>query len=257
MDIDVTGIEHEKPSAARRVLETAGITVGACPLPIELRHDDRTFRAGLKCLDRVAALAAEVGVSVMYQPVPAASDAPVTKLMPILQRRWAACAEVLRRRDIGLAIEPLGSLYRRNEGKYEFIWRLEEACSFASSCGPGVGVLVDSWHWHLSGGTTQDIVDVGDHILHVHVADVPDAPPAMLRDDQRVLPGEGLVDFDGFFGSLTVIGYRGLISPEVPGTWSAGMSRYESARYGLEATQKALIRRSSISERSPSRRFVG
>ena len=48
------------------------------------------------------------------------------------------------------------------------------------SCGPNVGLLLDSWHWHHDpDASTDTIVEAGrERIVHVHLNDSPGLPPA-------------------------------------------------------------------------------
>jgi sugar phosphate isomerase/epimerase len=236
IDLDLSEVADVDPAALREKLGVGRLRPGASSLPVELRADDAAFNESLGFLRSVAPLASGIGVRVMHRSLPASSDTPFSELWPVLQRRWSECAAVLREHDILVAVEPLGTPYRRREGVHEFICRLDMAADFAVACGEGVGVLVDSWHWHLSGASASDIVDLGELIVHAHVADVPELPAGVLRDDERLPPGEGMVDFDAFFGALAVTGYEGLVSPEVPGSWSEGLDTIEAARRVLEST---------------------
>ena len=87
---------------------------------------------------------------------------------------------------------------------------------FARDCGPNVGLLLDSWHWYHAGANTNDIVAAGrDRIVHVHFNDSPRLPPEQIRDDHRLLPGEGVIDLVGFLKALQRIGYTDALSVEV------------------------------------------
>jgi sugar phosphate isomerase/epimerase len=240
MDLALPDIAAEAPAAVRQTLEASGLRPGGVPLPVEFRRDEKTFQDDLADLPMLARVAAEVGVHAMYRSLPASDIRPRDELGPILRHRLAVCASILREQGIGLALEVLGPLHRRREAPYEFIWRLPDCASFAQTCGPGVGVLVDSWHWHHSGGTAEDIVDLSGHILHVHVADAPQLPAAEIRDDERVLPGEGIVDLASFFGALAVAGYDGIISPEIPGTWCESTAPADCARRAHKAVDRLL-----------------
>jgi sugar phosphate isomerase/epimerase len=240
IDLDLESVLAYHAGDVRKELDAVGFHACACPLPVEMRQDESTFETGFERFRDLAEYAAEIGIRTMHRSIPASSDLSAEEFAPVLRRRWSACAAVAREYGLDLAVEPLGTLYRRRAGRHEFIWRLNEAAEFARSCGPGVGLLLDSWHWHLAGLTTEDIIDVGGQILHVHIADVPDAPDETLRDTERALPGEGVVDFAAFFRALDSVGYSGTASPEIPGKWSEGMSRLDSARRGLEATRAVL-----------------
>lgn len=217
IDIVLPEIAGEEPAAVCERLAHAGLVPGPASLPIEFRGDEDTFRRGLAELPRLAALAAGVGVRTMFRSIPASSEQPAAELLPILRRRLAALAEILDAHGLDFAVEVLGPLHRRREGPHELIWRLPEGAEFARSCGANVGVLADSWHWHHAGGTAREIVALGDAILHVHVADAPDVPPERIRDEQRLLPGSGVVDHVRFFAALEQAGYERFVSPEVRG----------------------------------------
>ncbi len=240
VDIDLRDIAEESCAAVREVLEETGVRAGPAPLPVEFRRDEETFVRDLVDLPLLARLAADVGVRTLYRSIPASSEHPRNELLVILQRRLSSCLPVLRDNGLTLAIEVLGPMHRRREGRHEFLWRLPEAGAFAYSLGPGVGVLADSWHWHHAGEATHDIVALGERILHVHVADAPDAPREAIRDEERLLPGAGVVDFEAFFGGLAAVGYSGLISPEIHGYRCALSSRAECARRALAAVSSIL-----------------
>ena len=68
------------------------------------------------------------------------------------------------------------------------------------------------------------------------MSDAKAQPPEDVRDNQRLLPGEGVIDLVGFFQALKKINYRDAVSPEPLGRIPAEMSPEEGARLGLSAT---------------------
>lgn len=229
----------ELPAAEiRERLDEVGLAPGPASLPVEFRLDEERFRLDLTDLPRLAALAAAIGVRTMFRSIPASSKLPAAELGPTLQRRVTAMATILEEHGIDFAVEVLGPLHRRREGAHEFIWKLPDAAEFAAACGPEVGLLVDSWHWHHAGGTTDEIAALGPMIRHVHVADAPDLPAEKIRDECRLLPGEGVIDHSGFFAALEAAGYDRLVSPEVRG-YTCEASPVECARAALEAVRVA------------------
>ena len=99
--------------------------------------------------------------------------------------------------------------------------------------GPNVRVVLDIWHWHHSGGTIGDIKAAGrDRIVHIHVSDAKDQPPEEVRDNQRPMPGEGVIDSVGFFRALAGIGYSDALSPEPIGRVPADMSPRTAPGWG-------------------------
>jgi sugar phosphate isomerase/epimerase len=160
----------------------------------------------------------------------------------VVRDRLAAISEVLRKSEIRLGVEFLGVQQFRvgragGPPPNPFIWTLPETVALAKDSGSNLGVILDVWHWHHSGGTTADIVAAGkDQIVHVHVSDAKPQPPEDVRDNQRVMPGEGAIDLVGFFQALKKVGYTGGVSPEPLGRVPAEMSPEEGAKLALDTT---------------------
>lgn len=217
IDIVISDVAELDPYRVRDELDRAGIAAGPAALPIEFRSDEATFQTGIASLPRLAQLASLLGVRTMYRSIPASSDTRPLDLRRILRRRITAIGEVLGANEIDFAVEVIGPLHRRREGRYEFVWRMDDAADLITDCPANVGLLADSWHWHHGDETVADLLAVGPQIRHVHVADSPDLPAESIRDSERLLPGEGAVDLFSFSRALTEIRYAGFISPEITG----------------------------------------
>jgi sugar phosphate isomerase/epimerase len=149
---------------------------------------------------------------------------------------------------VRLGLEFLGPLHIRKQFKYEFIWRMPEMLAFAKECGPNVGVILDAWHWHHAGATTADIIAAGrERIVQVHFDDAPNLPPEQIRDNQRMMPGDGIVDLVGFLHALQKIGYAGPLSVEVFDPKLKLMTPEQGARLGLEKS-KAVFAKAGIEQ---------
>jgi sugar phosphate isomerase/epimerase len=119
--------------------------------------------------------------------------------------------------------------------------------TFAKECGPNVGLLLDSWHWYHAGATTEDIIAAGrDRIVHVHFNDSPKLPPEKIRDNQRLLPGEGVINLTGFLQALQSIHYHDALSVEVFGRTSE-MKPEAAAKAGLNSSL-AVFRKAGVPE---------
>jgi sugar phosphate isomerase/epimerase len=113
---------------------------------------------------------------------------------------------------------------------YEFIWHYEEMLDFALSISRDAGLVIDAWHWHHGGANADAIRAIpADRILDVHIADSPMASPDTIRDSERLLPGEGIIDFKLFFQLLDEKAYHGQVAVEVFGRGLAQMSPHEAA----------------------------
>ena len=138
------------------------------------------------------------------------------------------------------AMRVLGGLTPATSGHASVLGR-----SYHDLPNPGrhVGLLLDVWHWHHAGGTIQDILDAGkDRVVTVHFSDAPDLPPEQIRDNERLMPGEGVIDLVGFVKALHQIGYVDGLSPEVIGRIPDDMPHEQSAKLGLDTTLAVLAK---------------
>ena len=80
--------------------------------------------------------------------------------------------------------------------------------------------------------------------MHVHFNDAPNLPPDQIRDDQRLLPGEGVINLTGFLQALAAIGYSDALSVEVFGRLK-DKTPEQAARLGLEYSL-AVFRKAGV-----------
>jgi sugar phosphate isomerase/epimerase len=214
--------------------------------PLPFGGDDASFREALKALDEDAAFVAAVGCRRMMVVLPPSTTERRDDQLKLVRDRFSAIGELLKRSQLRLGLEFLGPLYMRaaradGPPVTPFIWTLPDTLALAKECGANIGVILDVWHWHHSGGTIADILAAdAARIVHVHVSDANATPPADVRDNQRLMPGEGIIDLVGFFQALRKIGYADGVSPEPLGRIPADMSPDNAARLGLQTTVDVL-----------------
>ncbi|MGC2660494.1 MAG: sugar phosphate isomerase/epimerase family protein [Bryobacteraceae bacterium] len=220
-------------SATNQLLANLNLRPAVIDFPVEFRKDDATFRAGLEQLEPSSAFAAAINCPKMMTWIMPSSDTPADELRRLYKERFTACAKVMARHNVRLALEFIGPLNLRQMFKHVFIYRMNDMLAFAKECGPNVGLQLDSWHWHHAGATTEDIIAAGkDRIVHVHFNDSPNLPPEQIRDNQRLFPGDGVINLTGFLQALQIIGYTGGLSVEVFGA-GKNMTPEEAAKVGL------------------------
>ena len=83
-----------------------------------------------------------------------------------------------------------------------------------------VDLVLDSCHWHASGGGLLDSFPV-ERLAMVHLNDAPGKPPREIEDADRVLPGEGVIRLRELVEGLGDRGYSGPWSLETfnPSYW--------------------------------------
>ncbi|MDQ6664079.1 MAG: sugar phosphate isomerase/epimerase [Acidobacteriota bacterium] len=241
VDVALTPAMQAGLGPTRELLEQLKLKPAVVGLPTEFRKDDATFRAGLSELADAAAFSAAIGCPRMTTYLMPSSETPKAELWKTYRERFHDCADVLARSHVRLGLEFISPLHLRKLYPNEFIWRMDEMVAFTIECGPNVGVLLDSWHWHHAGGKTSDIIAAGkDRIVHVQVNDSAGLPPEKVRDNERLMPGEGVIDLDGFFHALRKIGYEDAVSVEVFGRGLKDMAPEQGAKLGLETAEAAL-----------------
>jgi sugar phosphate isomerase/epimerase len=139
-------------------------------------------------------------------------------------------ADESERTGVHVALEPV---QREFADFWTIVSSLEEAAELLDEAGrPGVGLIYDSWH--LWNQPVEQIERYRDRIASVHVADWRD--PTRNTND-RVLPGDGVVDFGPIVSALRWDGLYDLeifSDPELPDSlWREGPR--ELARRGLES----------------------
>jgi sugar phosphate isomerase/epimerase len=246
VDVDLSSAMKAGLPATNTLLAELKIRPAAVNLPVEFRKDDDAFRKDLDRLGDAASFSAAIGCPRMITWIMPSSKTPKAELRTLYLKRFSACADVLARSHVRLGLEFLGPLHLRKMEPYEFIWRMPEMLAFARECGSNVGLLLDVWHWRHAGATTGDIIKAGkDGIVHVHFNDAPNLPPEQIRDNERLMPGEGVIDLAGFLRALQEIGYQDALSVEVFGRGLKEMKPEEGARLALE-TSRAVMRKAGI-----------
>lgn len=252
--------------ATRALLQELGIVPTICnlPGPNPLNGDEAAFRARMTTLADDAAFSAAIG-SRRFQLVMGATTPggqAKEERWKVVRDRLAAISEVLVKHDVHLSLEFLGPLvFRTGRGggggrrggappdpnappptpPVPFVWTLTETVKLCEEAGPNLGATLDAWHWYHSGGTAADILATPrERIVHVHVSDAREMPPADVQDNMRLLPGEGVIDLVGFFQALQKIGWAGGVACETIGARLDGVEPEEQARLGLETTTAVM-----------------
>lgn len=246
-DVTLGNAMKMEAGAVRSLFSELNLRPGlASQIPNLFVKDEAAFQSNFKRLRECADFMSAIGCQCMYGVIMPSSDVPKAEQRKIYKDRLQSVSEMLRPSNINLGLKFVGLVAYRKRQPYEFIWRMDETLEFAKECGPNIGVMLDSWHWYHAGATPADILAAGkSRITSVHVSDARKQAPEEVKDDQRVLPGEGVMDLVGFFGALKEIGYEGAISPEPLGRFPREMWNGEGAKLALAAT-RSVMRKAGI-----------
>jgi sugar phosphate isomerase/epimerase len=208
-------------------------------LAVEVRKDEAAFESTFPKLRKACRFAAQVGCRVALLGIPPSSEQPRAAQCKIYRDRLKKCCAVLDEYSIRLALECITPLHMRRAHPYEFIWRNGEMLDFGLSVSPNIGLLLDAWHWHHGGSDPEWIRCVpADRILDVHLSDSGSEAAEDIRDFERLLPGDGVIDFPLFLQLLEEKRYRGAITVEVFGGPLQELTPTDAARLASVATQR-------------------
>ncbi len=245
-DLNLSAAMKEGLDATRALLAELRLRISFANLPVNATRDDDAFQKGMETLEEQVKFAAAVGCSRMMVVIPPASQTPKEELRKTLRGRFQTVGPVLARYNVRCAFEFLGPLQFRQGLPHPFIWQMGEMVEFAKECGPSFGVVLDVWHWYHSGSTLEDIRNAGkSQIVLVHLSDAAKMPPEEVRDNARLLAGEGVIDLVGIFQTLKKMGWEGSVSPEPLGRIPKEMSAEDGARLGLDSA-RAIMRKAGI-----------
>ena len=196
-----------------------GLRVGCLGLPTNFRADESTFLDGLDELANASAKAAVIGCTRCVTWIgPSSDELPFAENFRRHVQRLASVARVLGDHGLRLGLEYVGPKTSWTKGRHPFIHTQEGMLELMEAIGePNVGLMLDAWHWHTSGGTAADILSLtDDQVVQVHLNDAPAGIPIDEQlDNVRELPGAtGVIDTATFLGALKEIEYKGPVTPE-------------------------------------------
>lgn len=202
---------------AKNFLKEKNITIGSIGLAVEWRASDEAFQEGLETLLKDAKAAVQFGCTSCCTYVLPSTDYPAAHFMVLATKRLRLCAQILKEYGINLGLEFVGPHHLRKAWKNPFIWDMQETLDWIEVIGePNVGLLLDSYHWYTNDGTYEDLLALNpSQIVHVHVNDAKNIPVAEVLDNDRLYPGEGIIDLVSFLNALVAIGYQGPVVQEV------------------------------------------
>jgi threonine dehydrogenase-like Zn-dependent dehydrogenase/sugar phosphate isomerase/epimerase len=216
--VDIPVTPETDCGKVRDLLSAHGLRPGGQALPFEFRGTNAVFLDGLKTLRAVAEKAAEIGQTRFYIWIWPYSDTLAFKdNFRFHADRLGQAAAILRNAGCRLGLEFLGPRHYREGHPFSFIHTLGGMLELADTLGPNAGLLLDSWHWHTSLGTVEEIRALkNEQVVYVHINDAPRGIPVEDQYDYvRAVPGEtGVLNLPGFLDALRTIGYDGPVVPE-------------------------------------------
>jgi sugar phosphate isomerase/epimerase len=196
-----------------------GLRFGLAGMPIDLRRDAQRFADGMRQLPQFAQVLQRCGVTRLGSSiVPAHDELTYAENFQQHVERLGAVARVLGDGGVSFGLEYCATPTLRRGKRHAFIHSLPQLRELIAAIGePNVGLVLDSWHWWMSGSPAEELASLRrEEIVAVDVNDAPaGVAQAELLDRQRELPGAtGVIDLAQFIAALRRLGYAGPVRAE-------------------------------------------
>lgn len=211
-------VEATSPEEVNGKLSAAGIKPGAWGVSFNWRGSVEEHLAGLEKFRAQAELMAKVGAKDCATWIlPGSNEMNFDAFSEFHIERLTPVAAILRDNGMSFGMEFIGPKTLRDSFRFPWIYTMNEMLRFGSEIGPNVGILLDLWHLHTSGGTPEQISQVDPkRISLVHINDAPIGVSVdEMLDNKRAFPGStGVLPLKEFMQALRGIDYQGTVEAE-------------------------------------------
>jgi sugar phosphate isomerase/epimerase len=250
LDLDVIDFAEQVKAGglpkARRMYDSARLKFTSFRLPVEWHEDSDRLKTDLAALPNYLQLAKDLGCKRAITTIEPAGDIrPFHENFEYHRRRLGELATATAPFDISLGIEFLAPANLRQGRAFQFIQSVDQLLMlFKMLSVQNVGLVLDTWHWHLGGGTIDQIRALQGKIVAVYLADCdPNVTADHAPESARRLPGEtGVIDCPAILSALAETGYNGPVTPAPYKGNLIGQSRdsiVKAASGALDACWKA------------------
>ena len=226
LDIDMETfarqVESRGQEYATRCLDSAhkctGLQVGVWSLPVSWDAEEDRINEQITKLPALANVAKTINANRCVTKVMPASDTLTLKEnFDFYSTKLNEIGDLLAPHGISLAVGFKAAAKAREGLAHEFICSAETIVTLLEMVSPSnVGLYLDTWNWHLGGGSLAQIEKLGpDRIVAVSVADVPkDATADSIELKQRLLPDPaGVIAHTDILNKLHEMNFEGPVTP--------------------------------------------
>lgn len=222
LDLDIVELARQAESSTldkvRRPYDSARLKFGAFRLPVEWHEDSERLKHDLAALPAYLKVAKAVGCSRAITTVEPAGDMrPYHENFEYHRRTLEELAKATDAYGIQLGIEFVAPLSHRQNRAFQFIQTVDQfLLLFKSTHAGNLGIVLDTWNWHLGGGTLDYLQAIeGDKVVAVYLADCdPEVTSANATEAAQRLPGEtGAIDCAAILTTLAEKGFTGPVTP--------------------------------------------
>jgi sugar phosphate isomerase/epimerase len=222
LDLDLVDfaeqVKTQGMARASRLIQSARLKIGSFRVPVRWEDDSPNYQTDLEKLPELAQLAEQMGCTRATVTIEPANDVrPFHENFEFHRRRFAEIAGMLSPYKIRLGVGFLAPLSCRGGRTFPFIQVADSAILLLGSINAAnVGLAFDSWHWHLGGGTLDQLRGLqGEKIVTVSLADCDaDTTVENAQLESRRLPDAGTaLDAAAVLSTLAELRYDGPVTP--------------------------------------------
>jgi sugar phosphate isomerase/epimerase len=222
LDLDITDFASQVRAVgmpkARRLYESARLKFATFRLPVEWHEDSEQYNRDLAALPEFLEIAKELGCQRAITAIEPAGDMrPFHENFEYHRRKLSELSAAVDRFGIRLGVEFFAPASGKQGRAFQFIQSVDQLLQLLRSVtSKNIGVVIDTWHWHLGGGTLEHIRSLGaQRIVAVYLADCdPNVTAADATEKARKLPGDtGVIDCAGIVSALAEMQYDGPVTP--------------------------------------------
>lgn len=225
------------------LFQEAGVSLAAFFIPVAWREADGVFEDDLLQFDKLLTKLEPTGLDRAVTWLPTNFPTPPAESRKWIGQRFKKIAAIHEKHGLKFGLESIGEAHYRAEPGHTFIYTPGAMQEFAAEIADNVGVVVDSYHWHCVGETAADLAALSpDRLLYVHINDARPGPIDGLRDNERLFPGDGVIDLNGFLDGLAACGYKGRIAVELDSYIGTTMGPNELAARSRDSLDAVLAK---------------
>ncbi len=224
---------------------SAKLLIGGFEVPVRWRGTEAEFQADINDLGVAAEVCKAIGATLAHTTVLASSkDKALPDNFKFHTERLTALGNALEKINVRLAIGFQAAAEFRPESEYQFLHQANGILELLSSIqSSNVGLLLDTWNWHVGGGKLEQVKNLKDRLFSVRLADVAaDADLTQITATERLLPGEGgAVDIPSYLSTLSQMEFAGPVSPYPHPSQFLGRTRESNVQRAAQALDQMWI----------------
>lgn len=184
--------------SSSRFLLSSKLRVASFAAPISLDDDDTAFANNMSTLAQLAEVAGKLQSGCAVLNIPTGTNRlPYHEYFEVIRKRIDQIAEVFAAHNVKLALR-FSAIPDAEEKQFKFVRDVEGFVALVRSCtSKNVGIVLDTWNWHLGRGKPSQLDDIGlERVAMVYMSDCKEGvDPSAATCEDRILPGaSGVID---------------------------------------------------------------